>query len=170
MVSPYIPARQRESTNSNYRNQWQVLCWSRLEMMERKRHPLFTKCLDISRYWKKRMQQSEPRKSLNKFFCSQNSPRGWFTWEQGWAPNSCLKLLNLLKLYWVFCVVSLKVVVHTLSLDPNFPPIKQKKWLIAKVRNRFVKEEVTKLLNIGSIREVYYLDWLLNIVFVTKKK
>lgn len=33
----------------------------------------------------------------------------------------------------------------------------------------FVKEEVTRLLNRGSIREVEYLDWLANVVVVPKK-
>ncbi|XP_070039426.1 uncharacterized protein LOC142177145 [Nicotiana tabacum] len=50
--------------------------------------------------------------------------------------------------------IPLKVVVHKLSLDPNFPPVRQKKRPISEVRNRFVKEEVTWLLNIGSIREI----------------
>nr|XP_016448396.1 PREDICTED: uncharacterized protein LOC107773501 [Nicotiana tabacum] len=54
--------------------------------------------------------------------------------------------------------IPLEVAVHTLSLDLNFPPEGQKKRPIAEVRNRFGKEEVTRLLNIGSIGEVKYLD------------
>ena len=50
--------------------------------------------------------------------------------------------------------IPLKVVIHKLSLDSNFPSIRQKKCPIAEVRKMFVKEEVTRLLDIGSIREV----------------
>ncbi|XP_059277780.1 uncharacterized protein LOC132031944 [Lycium ferocissimum] len=47
--------------------------------------------------------------------------------------------------------------------------VTKKKRPIAEVRNRFVKEEVSRLLNIGSIREVKYADWLANVVVVLKK-
>nr|XP_009601036.1 uncharacterized protein LOC104096379 [Nicotiana tomentosiformis] len=59
-----------------------------------------------------------------------------------------------------------KVVIHKLSLDPSFPPVRQKKGPIAEVRNKFVKEEVTRLLDISSVREVKYPDWLANVVVV----
>ncbi|XP_075086167.1 uncharacterized protein LOC142168894 [Nicotiana tabacum] len=47
-----------------------------------------------------------------------------------------------------------EIAVHKLSLDPNIPPVRQKKRPIAEARNKFVKEEVTRLLKIGSIREL----------------
>nr|XP_009781101.1 PREDICTED: uncharacterized protein LOC104230061 [Nicotiana sylvestris] len=47
--------------------------------------------------------------------------------------------------------IPLEVDVYKLSLDPNYPSVRQKKRLIAEVRNKFVKEEVTGLLNIDSI-------------------
>lgn len=47
--------------------------------------------------------------------------------------------------------ISLKVTFHKLILDPNFPLVKQKKRSVTEVRNKFIKEEVTRLLNIGSI-------------------
>ncbi|XP_019262873.1 PREDICTED: uncharacterized protein LOC109240664 [Nicotiana attenuata] len=65
--------------------------------------------------------------------------------------------------------IPLEVAVHKLSLDPNIPPVRQKKRPIAEVRNRFVKEEVTRFLDFGSIREVKYPDWLANGVVVAKE-
>ncbi|XP_019226659.1 PREDICTED: uncharacterized protein LOC109208090 [Nicotiana attenuata] len=62
-----------------------------------------------------------------------------------------------------------EVVVHKLGLDHDVPPVRQKKSPIAKARNKFVKEEVTHFVNIGSIREVRYPDWLANNVVVPKK-
>ncbi|XP_019225913.1 PREDICTED: uncharacterized protein LOC109207447 [Nicotiana attenuata] len=47
---------------------------------------------------------------------------------------------------------------------------KTEKTSIVEARNKFVKEEVTRLLGIGSIREVKYSDWLANVVVVPKKK
>ncbi|XP_070050148.1 uncharacterized protein [Nicotiana tomentosiformis] len=52
-----------------------------------------------------------------------------------------------------------EVVVHKLSLDPNIHLVRQKKCPIAEVKNKFVEEEVTHLLDIGSIWEVKYPDW-----------
>ncbi|XP_019234378.1 PREDICTED: uncharacterized protein LOC109214869 [Nicotiana attenuata] len=59
-----------------------------------------------------------------------------------------------------------EVAVHKLSLDPNMPPMRQKKRPIAEARNKFVKKEVTRLLDIRSIREVKYPDFLANVVVV----
>nr|XP_016507404.1 PREDICTED: uncharacterized protein LOC107825083 [Nicotiana tabacum] len=67
--------------------------------------------------------------------------------------------------------IPLEVVVHNLRLDPNFPPLRKKKRLIAEVKNRFVKEEnagdtyqrlVNKMLEnqIGKTLEVYIDDML----------
>ncbi|XP_070036641.1 uncharacterized protein [Nicotiana tomentosiformis] len=70
---------------------------------------------------------------------------------------------------WVQLGIPLEVAVHKLSLDPKFPMVRQKKRPIAEVRNKFVKEEVTRLLNIGSIQEVKYPKWLANVVVVPKE-
>ena len=61
------------------------------------------------------------------------------------------------------------IAVHRLQVDPDHPPVKQKRRKIAPERNKAVNEEVQKLLDIGSVREVHYLDWLANIVVVRKK-
>ena len=40
--------------------------------------------------------------------------------------------------------------------------------MFAQERDKAIAEEVRKLLEVGFIREVYYLDWLANIVMVKK--
>ena len=40
--------------------------------------------------------------------------------------------------------------------------------MFAPERNQAIMDEVNKLLTVGFIREVYYLDWLVNIVLVKK--
>ena len=61
------------------------------------------------------------------------------------------------------------VAMHRLQVDPDHSPVKQKWRKIAPGRNKAVNEEVQKLLDIGSVREVHYPDWLANVVVVRKK-
>ncbi|KAL5549326.1 hypothetical protein UlMin_004557 [Ulmus minor] len=61
------------------------------------------------------------------------------------------------------------IAVHRLQVDPDHPPVKQKWRKIAPERNKAVNEEIQKLLDIGSVREVHYPDWLANVVVVRKK-
>ncbi|XP_070009256.1 uncharacterized protein LOC142162268 [Nicotiana tabacum] len=82
-MSPYLEVRKKESTNSNYRNQFQLPFRSRLKMMERKRHKIFIR------------------------------------YDRHSTGSGCPQV----------------------NFDLIFPPIKQKKRLIAEVRNMFVKEE-----------------------------
>ncbi|XP_019246477.1 PREDICTED: uncharacterized protein LOC109226132 [Nicotiana attenuata] len=65
--------------------------------------------------------------------------------------------------------IPLEITSHILSVDPKFMPVKQKRRPQSEVKHAFVKEEVAKLLKIGSIREVKYPEWLANIVVVPKK-
>ncbi|XP_050256164.1 uncharacterized protein LOC126701820 [Quercus robur] len=60
------------------------------------------------------------------------------------------------------------VMVHKLNVSPSFPPIRQKKRVFAQERDKAIAEEVRKLLKTGFIREVYYPDWLANVVTVKK--
>ena len=60
------------------------------------------------------------------------------------------------------------VMVHRLNVSPFFPPIRQKKRVFAPERDQAIAEEVRKLLEASFIREVYYLDWLANVVMVKK--
>ena len=60
------------------------------------------------------------------------------------------------------------VIVHRLNVNPTSSPIRQKKRVFAQGRDKAIVEEVRKLLEAGYIREVYYPDWLANVVMVKK--
>ena len=60
------------------------------------------------------------------------------------------------------------VIVHRLNVNPASSPIRQKKRVFAQERDKAVAEEVMKLLEAGFIRELYYPDWLANVVMVKK--
>ena len=60
------------------------------------------------------------------------------------------------------------VMVHRLNVSPSFPPIRQKKRVFAPEQDLAVAEEVRKLQEASFIREVYYPEWLANIVMVKK--
>ncbi|KAL5546495.1 hypothetical protein UlMin_006182 [Ulmus minor] len=59
--------------------------------------------------------------------------------------------------------------VHHLQVDPEHPPVRQKHCKFAPQRNHIINEEIQKLIDIGSVREVQYPDWLANVVVVLKK-
>ena len=61
------------------------------------------------------------------------------------------------------------VAMHRLQVDPDHLPVKQKRCKFAPEHNKVVNEKAQKLLDIGSVREVHYLDWLANVVVVRKK-
>ena len=60
------------------------------------------------------------------------------------------------------------VIVHRLNVSPSFSPIQQKKRVFAQERDKAITEEVRKLLEADFIREVYYPNWLANMVMVKK--
>ena len=60
------------------------------------------------------------------------------------------------------------VITHRLNVCPSFKPVRQKKRVFAHKRNNVVKNEVQKLMVTKFIREVYYPDWLANVVMVKK--
>ena len=64
--------------------------------------------------------------------------------------------------------ISPKVIQHKLSVNPKIKPIQQKRPVFTPERNQAVTDEVNKLLSAGFIWEVYYLEWLANIVLVKK--
>uniref|UniRef100_A0A2N9FLD8 Uncharacterized protein n=1 Tax=Fagus sylvatica TaxID=28930 RepID=A0A2N9FLD8_FAGSY len=64
--------------------------------------------------------------------------------------------------------ISTKVIAHQLNVNPSFRPVKQKRRVFAPERNAAITEEVDKLLQAGFIREVYYPEWLANVVMVKK--
>ena len=57
---------------------------------------------------------------------------------------------------------------HKLNASPSFPPIRQKKRVFAPEQDRAIAEEVRKLQEADFIKEVYYPDWLANVMMVKK--
>ena len=53
-------------------------------------------------------------------------------------------------------------------MNPEKKPVQQRRKAFAPKRDQAVTEKVTKLLTAGFIREVYYPDWLTNVVLVKK--
>ena len=64
--------------------------------------------------------------------------------------------------------ISPKIIQHKLKVDLERKPVQQKRRAFALERDQAIAEEVTKLLTAGFIREVYYPDWLTNVVLVKK--
>ena len=64
--------------------------------------------------------------------------------------------------------ISIEVIQHKLNVNPEKKPMQQRRRAFAPKRDQAVKEEVTKLLTVGFIREVYYPDWLANVILVKK--
>jgi hypothetical protein len=60
------------------------------------------------------------------------------------------------------------IISHRLNIDPSLRPVKQKQRVFAPERNDAIMEEVDKLLTANFIREVFYPDWLVNVVMVKK--
>ena len=53
-------------------------------------------------------------------------------------------------------------------MDPERKPVQQRRRAFAPERDQAIAEKVTKLLTAGFIREVYYPDWLANVILVKK--
>ena len=60
------------------------------------------------------------------------------------------------------------VITHCLNICPSSKPVRQKKRVFAPKRDDAIKDEVQKLIVAKFIQEVYYLDWLANVVMVKK--
>ena len=60
-------------------------------------------------------------------------------------------------------------ICHNLNVKPSVTPQKQPPRRLSKEHSDVVKDEVTKLKQAGAIKEVFYPEWLANIVVVKKK-
>ena len=60
------------------------------------------------------------------------------------------------------------VITHRLNVHPSSKPVRQKKRVFAPERDNAIKEEIQKLTLAKFIREVYYPDWLANVVMIKK--
>ena len=61
------------------------------------------------------------------------------------------------------------VASHKLNIIPAAIPIRQKVRRFHPTRHQIIQTEVDNLLRAGFIREVKYLEWLVNVVVVPKK-
>ncbi|XP_030941475.1 uncharacterized protein LOC115966371 [Quercus lobata] len=61
-----------------------------------------------------------------------------------------------------------RVIEHSLNINPMKKLVQKKRRVFAPKRNKAVMEEVEKLLTLGFIQEVYYPEWLANVVMVKK--
>ena len=61
-----------------------------------------------------------------------------------------------------------KIIQHRLNVNSECKLVQQKQRTFAPKPNKAVTEEVEKLLKANLIREVFYLDWLANVVMVKK--
>ena len=64
--------------------------------------------------------------------------------------------------------IDLSVITHRLNIYPSSKLVRQKKRVFAPKRDNAIKEEVQKLTTAKFIQEVYYPDWLANVVMVKK--
>ena len=60
------------------------------------------------------------------------------------------------------------VITHHLNVYLSSKPVRQKKRVFAPKKDNAIKEEVQKLIITQFIWEVYYPDWLANVVMVKK--
>ena len=60
-------------------------------------------------------------------------------------------------------------IVHKLNIDPSFLPGKQKSKRSAREHVKAMKSEVQRLKEAGAIKEIYFSEWLANIIVVKKK-
>ena len=61
-----------------------------------------------------------------------------------------------------------KIIQHHLNVNLECKPIQQMQRIFAPEHNRAITKEVEKLLEADFIKEVFYLDWLANIIMVKK--
>ena len=64
--------------------------------------------------------------------------------------------------------ISPKVIQYKLNINLEKKPVQQRRRVFAPERSQAITDEVNKLLTAGFIWEVYYPDWLANVVLVKK--
>ena len=62
-----------------------------------------------------------------------------------------------------------ELIEHSLNVDLNAKPIKQKLRHFSQDKMDVIRKEVARLLDAGFIKELYHPDWLANPVLVPKK-
>jgi hypothetical protein len=62
-----------------------------------------------------------------------------------------------------------ELIEHELHLDPKAKPVKQQLHHFTQDNKDVIKKEIARLLDVGFIKEVYHLNWLVNPVLIPKK-
>jgi hypothetical protein len=62
-----------------------------------------------------------------------------------------------------------ELIEHELHVDPNAKPVKQHLHRFAQDKKDVITKEIARLLDADFIKEVYYPDWLANLVLVPQK-
>lgn len=65
--------------------------------------------------------------------------------------------------------INIAIIQHRLNFDTTYKPVQKRKRIFAPNRNRAVIEQVEKLLAASFIRQVYYPEWLANVVMAKKE-
>lgn len=63
-----------------------------------------------------------------------------------------------------------KLAQHSLHVNPNVKPRKQKKRSIRPHKRAFIKEQVAKLKEAGVVREVRYPEWISNPFVISRER
>ncbi|XP_073109541.1 uncharacterized protein [Elaeis guineensis] len=69
---------------------------------------------------------------------------------------------------WYLPGVDTEIMVHQFNIGPKHHPVKQKKHPFAPDQQKAIREKMDKRLKAGFIQEVYYPEWLTNIVPIPK--
>ena len=64
--------------------------------------------------------------------------------------------------------ISPKVIEHKLNVDLEKKLVQQRRRVFAPEWNQAIMDKVNKLLLAGFVREVYYPEWLANVVLMKK--
>jgi hypothetical protein len=118
----------------------------------------------------------EPLKELSTIILDDEHPKKSTRIGANLAPQTRKSIIHFLKknkdvFAWShedMPGIDPSIISHKLNIDPRLRPIKQKRRVFAPERNNAIMEEVDKLLTANFIREVFYPDWLANVVMVKK--
>ena len=119
---------------------------------------------------------AKPTKTLEDIFLDEDDPRKSTRIEadlEGKVKKYLIRFLreNIDVFAWShedMSGIDPSVITHRLNIYPSSKPVWQKKRVFAPERDNAIKEEVQKLTLAKFIREVYYPDWLANVVMVKK--
>ncbi|GJX95112.1 hypothetical protein Tco_0349698 [Tanacetum coccineum] len=111
------------------------------------------------------------KSALHLNFPEQEVAIGGTLSAKGWTELCSLLKENLDIFAWQpsdMTGVPRSVAEHRLNIREGYSPVRQKKRGQASESTKAIQAEVQKLVEAGIIREVYYHDWLSNLVMVKK--